>query len=134
MSTDAVAAAWRQALRIVLGQLGAVLVIAVALALGWNARAAGSALAGGCIGLAATAYLLVAMLRRRMRPGSAGIGGVFFSWLVKSLLTIGLLLVALRSKAFVPPALLAGLFASLTGYWLSLVLSRVEHADRVAGK
>jgi hypothetical protein len=69
-----------------------------------------------------------------MRAGGTGMNSVFVSWLVKSLLTIGLLLVAFRSKVWLPSALLAGLLASLAGYWLSLVLSRVEHADRVAGK
>lgn len=135
MSTDAVVTAWRQVLRLVLGQLGAVFVTAAALALSWGSGAAMSAVAGGGIGIVATAYLLVAMLRRRLRVGSGtGMVGVFASWLVKTLLTIGLLLAALRSQAFLPPALLAGLLASLIGYWLSLVLSRVEHADRVAGK
>ncbi len=75
------------------------------------------------------------MVKRRVRiDKDPAVGALFTSWLVKTVLTISLLIVALKSKVLPPLPLLAGLFASLLGYWLSLVLTRVKHADRVDGK
>lgn len=130
-----VAAALRQALLIVLGQLGATLVVAGLFALGWGRQSMLAALVGGGIGVVASAYLLMAMVKRRARIDKGpAVGALFLSWLVKTVLTISLLMVALKSKGLPPLPLLAGLFASLVGYWLSLVVTRVNHADRVDGK
>lgn len=48
------------------------------------------------------------------------------AWLIKLALTVGLLVVAFRSQALVPLAVLAGLFTALLAYWawLAFDLSR----------
>lgn len=120
---------------VVLGQVGATLAVAGVFVLTQDSRSALAALVGGGIGVVATAYLLIAMVKRRMRVDrGSGFGGLFLSWLVKTVLTISLLAMALKTKWLPPLPLLAGLFGSLFGYWLSLMLARVKHADCVDGK
>jgi F0F1-type ATP synthase assembly protein I len=56
-----------------------------------------------------------------------------FAWVVKAVLTIALLAIAFRSRAFAPLGLLGGLFGALVAYWGWLVF-RVKHADSADGK
>jgi hypothetical protein len=89
-------------------------------------------LAGGGIGLVATAYLATVLIKRSMQIGKApSIVGLFGNWLVKSILTLGLLAIALRSKALSPSWVLAAWCGSLAAYWLCMVLGR---ANGVRGK
>ena len=92
-------------------------------------------LIGGGIGIVAAGYLLIAMIRSSARvTGRPNLVGLLLAWVVKTTLTVSLLLIALRSKALPPPALLAGFGGSLLGYWLSLSLGRTENVARSDGE
>jgi hypothetical protein len=85
--------------------------------------------------MVAAGYLLVAMIRTSARvTGSPNVGALLLAWMVKTALTVSLLLIALRSKSLPPPALLAGFGGSLLGYWLALILSRTENVERNDGE
>jgi len=135
VSTHAVAAALRQARGIVLGQLSVTALLAGVSAAVWGIRAAVAVLIGGGIGIVAAGYLLIAMIRSSARvTGRPNLVGLLLAWVVKTTLTVSLLLIALRSKALPPPALLAGFGGSLLGYWLSLSLGRTENVARSDGE
>ena len=109
----------RQAIGVVIGQL----VIGCAIAAGclgvWGVRAAGSALLGAAIGVAATALMAFAVLRHgpdtsAMRLASSLLTG----WLVKIGFTLALLVVAFRSPQVDAVPLLGAYIATFLGYWL----------------
>ena len=128
-------AALRQARGIVLGQLSVIALLAGASAVIWGVRAAVAVLIGGGIGVVASGYVLIAMIRSSARvTGRPNLGGLLLTWVVKTALTISLLLIAFRSKALPPLALLAGFGGSLVGYWLSLSLGRTENVERTDGE
>ncbi len=113
----------RQALRILAWQLlGLILSTACAGSLyGW--RVGRSVLVGSGIGWAATAYIVFVLIKHSLQPARpATVLSLYGNWFVKTALVMGLLLVALRSKALLPPAILLGLFSSLATYWLAVVL------------
>jgi hypothetical protein len=62
------------------------------------------------------------------------VGSLLLAWVVKTALTISLLVIALRSKALPPLGLLAGFGGSLLGYWLALILGRTENVARTDGE
>lgn len=119
----------RQISKVLLWQ-GAWLVLATAVAaLVWGSRSAWSVLAGSGIGLAASAYLATVLIKRSMQIGKPpSVVGLFGNWFVKSALTVGLLMIALRSKALSPLFVLAAWFGSLAAYWLCVVLVRANGA------
>jgi hypothetical protein len=83
----------------------------------------------------ASGYVLVAMIRSSARvTGRPNLGGLLLTWVVKTALTISLLLIALKSKALPPLGLLAGFGGSLLGYWLTLSLGRTENVERTNGE
>lgn len=140
MNASFLAAAAREAVHILLWQMGWIVVIAVASGALWGARSGWSVLVGGAIGLVWTVYMVLTFLRHgwvaRMHPGAtgSGAGGLLAAWLIKVLLTISLLVIAFRSKAFVAPALLGGLCVALAAYWIWLVFVRVKHANSAVGE
>lgn len=88
---------------------------------GW--RVGCSVLVGSSIGWAATAYIVFVLIKHSLRPARpATVLSLYGNWFVKTALVMGLLLVALRSKALLPPAILLGLFSSLVTYWLVVVV------------
>lgn len=113
----------RQALRVLGWQLtGLILLTACAGGL-YGARVGSSLAVGGGIGLVATSYLVFVLIKHALRPARpATVLSLFGNWFVKTGLVLAMLAIALRSDALVPPAVLAGLFASLLCYWLAMVI------------
>jgi hypothetical protein len=57
----------------------------------------------------------------------------FAGWLFKIVMTVSLLVVALRSRALVPLAVLAGLFGAMVAYWAWFVFGK-KYASDADGK
>lgn len=114
-----VARARRQAVIIVLAQVLATALTALlfGVLVGW--QAARSALAGGGIGVLATAYMAFAVLRDRL-PGALATQMMMrfvTGWAIKVMLTLGLLLVVFNSPALRPlPVLVAYVVVNIV-YW-----------------
>jgi F0F1-type ATP synthase assembly protein I len=109
----------RQALAVLLSQvlLGGIVTIAC-LVIG-GARAGASALFGTGIGAAATALMAFATLRPGTEASLERVAWGFFSgWLVKVGFTVGLLVVAFRSRRVEAVPLLAAYFVTFLGYWI----------------
>ncbi len=113
----------RQALRILGWQLSSLILFAACIGWMYDARLARSVLVGGGIGLLATGYLAFVLIKHSLRPAKpATVLSLFGNWFVKTGLVLGLLVIALRSRALLPPAVLSGLAGSLVVYWLAVVL------------
>jgi len=113
----------QQALRILMWQSGWVVLAAAAFGLLINQRWAWSVLAGAGIGLVATSYLVLVIVKHVLnvtRP--ATLFTVLITWLIKVMLVVGLLLIALRSPMLTPLPVILGLGGSLLAYWLCMVL------------
>lgn len=140
MNASFLAAAAREAGRILLWQGGWIAAAAVASGALWGARSGWSVLVGGAIGLVWTVYMALTFLRHsflaRISAGAAGSGaaGLLVAWTIKIMLTISLLVIAFRSKAFVAPALLGGLCVALAAYWIWFVFVRVKYANDADGE
>jgi len=109
----------RQAVAVVLGQglLGAI--VAIACLAVWGPRAGASALLGAGIGIAATSLMAFAMLRHGAGADPQRVAWSFVTgWLVKVILTLGLLVVAFRSPGVDAASLLAAYLATFLGYWV----------------
>lgn len=129
MSSNALAAGARLAWQILLWQVGWIVATAAVSAVVLDVKAGWSVLAGGGIGLIWTVYMALTMLRHSVNHGvRLSAVGLFAGWLIKLILTISLLIVALRSKAMAPLPLLGGLGVALIAYWAWLTF-RVKHAD-----
>lgn len=129
MSRNVLAVAARQALKILRWQLGWVAALAVASGVLCGARAGWSTLAGGMIGLIWTAYMAFTLFKHSRNHGVRLSALSFFAaWMIKVALTVSLLIIAFRSGAVEPLALLAGLFGAMVAYWawLAFDLSRSE--------
>ena len=101
------ATAGGQALRILLWQAVCVGVLAIAAAIAWQPRTGAGVLVGGAIGMVPTVYIALALLRNAMSGGAhVGVHSIFGGWVIKNALTIALLVIAFRSRAFPAPALL----------------------------
>lgn len=134
MSVNVLAVAARRALAILVWQAAWIIVLAGVLALTLGAKAGWSALAGGGIGLIWTMYMAYALFKHSLSHGMRLSAVSFFAgWIIKITLTISLLIIAFRSRAFAPLPLLGGLFGSMVAYWAWLAF-RVNHADRADGK
>lgn len=112
----------RQALRILGWQLLGLLALALAAGLFGGKSVARSVLVGGGIGLAATSYLVFVLIKHSLRPAMpATVLSLFGNWFLKTGLVLGLLMIALRSGALIPAAIMAGLAGSLVLYWLAML-------------
>lgn len=133
MSAGLAATPSGQAMRILRWQALGIAVSAAVATISWNARIGMSVLAGGGVGIMPTLYIALALLRSSLGAGAAPVSvlRVFVAWAIKNALTIALLVAAFRSRAFAPPALLAGMSVALAAYWLCMVLGRVKHANSV---
>lgn len=117
MSSNVLADAARRSFRVLLWQVACVAGLAAVAAIFWGTRTGGSVLAGGGIGLIWTVYMALTLFRHSLNHGMRMSAATFLTgWLIKVALTVTLLIVAFRSKAIVPPALLAGLAAALISY------------------
>lgn len=129
MSTNVLAATARLAWQILAWQVGWIVVIAGSSAAVFDAKAGWSVLVGGSIGLIWTVYMGFTLLRHSVDHGVRLSALTFFmGWLIKVVLTVSLLVIALRSKAMTPLALLGGLGVASMAYWAGLVF-RVKHGD-----
>jgi len=112
----------RQALRILIWQVGWTVLATAALALLVNRQWTWSVLTGAGIGLLTTSYLMLVMIRRVVNVTKpATLLTVLLTWLIKTTLVIGLLLIAFKSTALLPLAVILGLGGSLMVYWVSVV-------------
>jgi len=129
VSESVLASPGGQALRILLWQIAVVLGVAAAAALAWDAAAGAGVLVGGGIAALPTVYIALKLYTSSLRRGvPVGAYGLLVGWVIKNAVTVGLLIVAFRSRAFPAPALLGGLGAALVAYWLCMVLGPVKHA------
>jgi F0F1-type ATP synthase assembly protein I len=112
------AVAARRSLLLFLWQVACVVTLAAAGAIGWDGRAGASILAGGAINLLWTLYMALTLYRHSVNYGAQVSAASFFKgWIIKIVLTVGLLIVALRSRNLEPLGVLGGLFAAMVAYW-----------------
>ena len=130
MSTNVLAAAARQSLRILAWQALWIVALASIFAVAFGKQAALSALAGGGIGLVWTVYMALVLFKHSLSHGMR-MGAMSFlaGWLFKVVVTISLLLIVLRSRMFAPLAVLAGLFGAMVAYWAWFVFGKKYATD-----
>ena len=134
MSTNVLAAAARESLRILLWQALWIGALAAIFAVTLGKQAAVSALVGGGIGLVWTVYMALALFKHSLTHGARMSALSFLAgWLFKVVVTVSLLLVVLRSRVFAPPWVLAGLFGSMVAYWAWFVFGK-KYATDADGK
>lgn len=118
VSRNVLADAARQSLRILRWQLGWVVAAALVSGISLSARTGWSVLAGGAIGLVWTVYMALTLFKHSLSHGAyMSPVSLVSAWIIKAALTISLLVIAFRSKLFVPPAVLGGLFCAMVAYW-----------------
>ena len=134
VSTNALAAAARQSVRILLWQVLWSGALATIFAVTLGAKAAVSALAGGGIGLVWTVYMALVLFKHSLTHGVRLSAISFFAgWLFKVVVTVSLLVIVLRSRMFVPLAVLVGLFGAMVAYWAWFVFGK-KYANDADGK
>ena len=134
MSTNALATAARQSVRILLWQALWIGALATIFAVTLGTKAAVSALVGGGIGLVWTLYMALVLFKHSLTYGVRLSAISFFAgWLFKVVMTVSLLVIALRSKALTPLLVLAGLFGAMVAYWSWFVFGK-QHANDADGK
>jgi ATP synthase protein I len=110
----------RAALRVVGLQGLIALGVAAAVAAIWGLSAGRSALLGGAVGAVATMFFVLALFRYpEGAPAGRVVWGFFFGQALKVVLTVGLLVLAFRSRGVTPLAFLAGYVATYVAYWLA---------------
>jgi F0F1-type ATP synthase assembly protein I len=108
----------KAAFRVVIAQVAITLGVAAVAAAGWGAAAFKSALWGGGIGLAASAFMVLAVFRYPEGASVARVAwGFYLGQFLKVALSIALLAVAFGTPGVVPLALLVGYVATFAGYW-----------------
>ena len=134
MSTNVLAAAARQSLRILAWQALWIVALASIFAVAFGKQAALSALAGGGIGLVWTVYMALVLFKHSLSHGMR-MGAMSFlaGWLFKVVVTLSLLVIALRSRVFAPLWLLVGLFGAMVAYWAWFVFGK-KYASDADGK
>ncbi|HMN47003.1 MAG TPA: ATP synthase subunit I [Povalibacter sp.] len=127
MSSNSLGNAARQSVKILQWQLIWIVVMAAIGGMAFGGRAGWSVLVGGGIGSLWTDYMAFTLFRHSLNHG-AGLSAASFlvAWLVKLVLTLGLLVIAFRSKAMAPLGLIAGLFGALLAYWASLAFAKSQ--------
>jgi F0F1-type ATP synthase assembly protein I len=135
VSTNVLAAAARQSLRILVWQALWIGALAAIFAVTLGEQAALSALAGGGIGLVWTVYMALVLFKHSLTQGVRLSALSFFAgWLFKVVVTVSLLVAALRSRVFTPLLLLAGLFGAMVAYWAWFVFGNKKYAGDADGK
>jgi len=113
----------KAAFRVVLAQVAITLGVAALAALGWGAGAGRWALWGGGVGIAATAFMLLAVFRYPEGASATRIAwGFYLGQFLKVALSIALLVVAFGTEGVVPLALLVAYVATFAGYWAAPLL------------
>ena len=133
-STNALATAARQSVRILLWQALWIGALATIFAVTLGTKAAVSALVGGGIGLVWTLYMALVLFKHSLTHGVRLSAISFFAgWLFKVVMTVSLLVIALRSKALTPLLVLMGLFGAMVAYWAWFVVGK-KYANDADGK
>jgi F0F1-type ATP synthase assembly protein I len=118
MSANPFAVAARRSLLLLVWQLACLVLVAAVGGIVWGVRAGVSILAGGGIGLVWTVYMAFTLLKHSVDYGARVSAASFFKgWLFKIVMTVSLLVVALRAESLLPLAVLGGLFATMVAYW-----------------
>jgi F0F1-type ATP synthase assembly protein I len=134
VSTNVLAATARQSLRILVWQALWIGVLATIFAVTLGTQWAVSALVGGGIGLVWTVYMALVLFKHSLTHGARMSALSFFAgWLFKVVVTVSLLVIALRSRMFAPLALLVGLFSAMVAYWAWFVFGK-KYASDADGK
>ena len=134
VSTNALATAARQSVRILLWQALWIGALATMFAVTLGTKAAVSALVGGGIGLVWTLYMALVLFKHSLTHGVRLSAISFFAgWLFKVVMTVSLLVIALRSKALTPLLVLMGLFGAMVAYWAWFVFGK-KYANDADGK
>ena len=134
VSNNALATAARQSVLILLWQALWIGALATIFAVTLGMKAAVSALVGGGIGLVWTLYMALVLYKHSLTHGVRLSAISFFAgWLFKVVVTLSLLVIALRSKALTPLFVLAGLFGAMVAYWAWFVFGK-HHANDADGK
>jgi ATP synthase protein I len=108
------------AYRVVLAQVVITLAVAAVAAAGFGAAAGRSALWGGGIGIAASAFMVLAVFRYPEGASAARIAwGFYLGQFLKVALSIALLVVAFGTQGLVPLAVLVAYAATFAGYWFA---------------
>jgi F0F1-type ATP synthase assembly protein I len=134
VTTNVLAAAARQSVRILLWQALWSGALAAIFAVTLGAKAAVSALVGGGIGLVWTVYMALVLFKHSLTHGVRMSAFSFFAgWLFKVVVTVSLLVIVLRSRMFAPLPVLAGLFGAMVAYWAWFVFGK-KYANDADGK
>lgn len=135
VAVNILARAARQSLRMLAWQTCCVVAVALALAIFAGGRAAWSVLIGGGIGLVWTAYMTLVFFKHSLTHGVRLSAATFLlGWLVKLVLTIGLLVAAFRSGRVAGLPLLGGLGTALVAYWAWLTFRVTNGGASDGGK
>jgi F0F1-type ATP synthase assembly protein I len=134
VTSNVLAAAARQSWRILLWQALWIGALTTIFAVTLGRQAALSALAGGGIGLVWTVYMALVLFKHSLTHGVRLSALSFFAgWLFKLIVTVSLLVIALRSGVFAPLWLLIGLFCAMVAYWAWFVFGN-KYASDADGK
>ena len=117
----------RAAMRLVLGQAATTIVLAAICVIGFDARAAISALLGGGIGVAASLAMVLFMFRGA--PGTDAkriLRGAYRGEGVKLALTVVLFVAVLKSYEIAALPFFIAYIATLLVYWIALVKSEAH--------
>jgi len=106
----------RVAVRILLLQASATIILAAACLGAWGPRHAASLLAGGAIGLAANAVMTAFALRDTRTAGGA-LARLVIGEFLKVGLTVALFVIAARTGKVAWPPFLVGYVATLLAFW-----------------
>jgi len=118
MSSNVLASAARQSLKILRWQASWMGALALVCGLIFGLRTGASVLVGAGIGLLWTAYMAATLYRHSLNQGARlGAVSVLGGWMIKVALTLCLLVIAFRSRVLIPPAVLGGLFGAMVAYW-----------------
>jgi ATP synthase protein I len=110
----------KAALTVVAAQVVITVAVAAVCALGWGTKAGASALWGGAIGVAATSFMALALFRHAEGASAARIAWSFFlGEFLKVALSIGLLVMALRSARVAAGPLIVAYAATFAAYWFA---------------
>jgi F0F1-type ATP synthase assembly protein I len=121
MSTIDVSGARRAALMLVLAQVAATLILAVAFLVGSSARAAISALIGGGIGVAASLAMVFFMFRGAATDPRGVLRSAYRGEAAKFGITVLLIVAALKNVELAVLPFFVTYAATLLVYWIALV-------------
>jgi ATP synthase protein I len=121
MSTIDVSGARRAALMVVLGQLAATLILAATFLIGWDTRAAVSALIGGGVSVAASLAMVFFMFRGASADPQRILRSAYRGEAAKLGITVLLIVAALKSMELAVVPFFVTYAATLLVYWIALV-------------